>query len=111
MIAPENVMSVRGQHVLRDMVESQMYLVAQSQQTPWPMLPRRIQKAHEAKAPFSNLVESSVARELLDQGLIEASSSRTFVVSKSGHEYYGRHVRRTSDGAIRGLGNERNDRE
>ena len=91
--APEITMSVAGQHALQDMVELQMYLVAQSQQTPWPMLPRGTKKLHDAKKPHSNLVEASAAKELVDQGFIEATSSRTFVVSKSGYQFYERQMK------------------
>src|ERR1700692_4555928 len=88
--APEITMSVAGQHALQDMVELQMYLVAQPQQTPWPMLARRNKQRYGARKPYRNLVESSAARELLNRGFIEATSSRTVVVSKSGYEYYER---------------------
>lgn len=88
MVTPENMVSVDGQHALQDMVELEMYLLAQSQQTPWPMLPRGIKKLHAAKRPYNNVVEASAVKELLDRGFIEASSRRTFVVSKSGHHFY-----------------------
>ncbi|HEY1218124.1 MAG: hypothetical protein ABSE42_05735 [Bryobacteraceae bacterium] len=88
MATQENTMSVGGRHALRDMVELQMYLAARSQQTPWPLLPRRARKTHGTKAPDSNLVEFSAVKELVDGGFIEASSSRTFVVSKSGYRFY-----------------------
>jgi hypothetical protein len=93
MVAPENVMSVGGQHALRDMVEFEMYLVSQPRQTPWTMLPRRNKKLLETKKPDTNLVESSVAMELLEQGFIEATSSRTFVVSKYGSQFYERKIK------------------
>ena len=89
MVTPE-MMSIGAQHALQDMVELQMYLLAQSQQTPWPLFPRCIKRPPETKTPHSNPVESSVARELLDQGFIEATSNRTFVVSKSGYQFYQR---------------------
>ena len=88
MIAPENTLTVAGQHALKDMVELEMYLVAQSQQVPWPILPRSVKKLHAGKIPYSHVVASSAAKELVDRGFIEASSSRTFVVSKAGHEFY-----------------------
>lgn len=44
MVTPENTLSVAGQHALQDMVELQMYVVAQSQHKPWPMVPRRMNK-------------------------------------------------------------------
>jgi hypothetical protein len=93
MVTPENTMSVGGQHALQDMVELEMYLVAQSQQTPWPILPRGTKKLYGAKKPYSNLVESSVAMELVNQRFIEATSSRTFVVSKSGYQFYEREMK------------------
>jgi hypothetical protein len=93
MATPEYVMSAGGRHALQDMVELEMYLVAQSQQTPWPILPRGTKKIHGAKQPYSNVVESSAALELVNQRLIEATSSRTFVVSKSGHQFYEREMK------------------
>ena len=87
----EEMISVVGQHALQDMVELQMYLVAQSQQTPWPMFPRGPRTLSGVREPHSNLVESSVAKELVHQSLIEATSNRTFVVSKSGYQFYERH--------------------
>jgi len=33
----DNPMSAGGQHALQDMVELQMYLVAQSLRMPWPL--------------------------------------------------------------------------
>ena len=92
MVTPANTISVAGQHALQDMVELQMYLVAQSQQTPWPMFPRLTKGPHKANRPYSNPVESSAVKELVDQGFIEATSSRTFVVSKSGHQFYERNM-------------------
>ena len=93
MVTPESMMSPGGLHALKDMVNLEMYLVSQSQQTPWPMLPRRTKKPLEPKKPHSNPVESSAAKELLVQGFIEATSSRTFVVSKSGYQFYEREIR------------------
>jgi len=57
------------------------------------MLPRGTKKLHEAKKSHSNLVESSAAKELVDRGFIEATSSRTFVVSKSGYQFYEREMK------------------
>jgi hypothetical protein len=88
MVTPENMISVAAQHTLQDMVELEMYVVPQSQQTPWQMLPRRSKRPHDAREPYSNVVESGVAKELVRHGFIETSSSRTFVVSKSGHQFY-----------------------
>jgi hypothetical protein len=93
MVTAEYKMSAGGQHALQDMVEMEMYLVAQSQQTPWPMLPRGTKKLHDARKPHNNLVEASAAKELVDQGFVEATSSRTFVVSKSGHQFYERQMK------------------
>ena len=88
MVTPENMISVAAQHALRDMVELEMYVVPQSQQTPWQMLPRRSKRPHDAREPYSNVVQSGVAKELVKQGFIETTSSRTFVVSKSGYQFY-----------------------
>jgi len=93
VVTPKNTMSVAGHHALQDMVELQMYLEVQSQNKPWPMLPRRIEGQHEARKPYSNPVESSAVMELLYQGFIEATSNRTFVVSKSGYQFYEREMR------------------
>jgi hypothetical protein len=82
------ILSVGGQHVLNDMVELQMYLVAQSQQAPWPMLPRTKRTIRGDRTPYRNPVEPGAAKELLDRGFIEPTSNRTFVVSKSGFEFY-----------------------
>ena len=88
MVTPEKVMSVGAQHALKDMVELQMYLLAQPQQTPWPMLPRTMRTLPQGQKPYSNPVESSAAHELIDRGFIEQSSNRTFVVSKIGYEFH-----------------------
>jgi hypothetical protein len=90
MVKPQDMTSVEGQHALQDMVELEMYLVAQSQEKPWPMLQRGVKKRDGTREPYSAVVESSVAVELVNQRLIEATSSRTFVVSKSGHQFYER---------------------
>jgi hypothetical protein len=87
MATSDNKMSVNGQHALQDMVELEMYLLAQSQQTPWHMLPRAT-KLSDARKPYSNRVDWSAARELLNGGFIEATSNLTFVVSKSGYQFY-----------------------
>ena len=93
MVTPENLMSIGGRHALQDMVELEMYLVAQSRQTPWPMLPRSVKKHHEHRKPYSSLVGSIVAEELIALGYIEASSNLTFVVSQSGYQFYKREMR------------------
>jgi hypothetical protein len=88
MVTPEETLSTGGQHALQDMVELQMYLLAQPQQRPWPMFSRGGTKLHEGKGPHCNPVEPSVAWELLELRFIEATSNRTFVVSRSGRQYY-----------------------
>jgi hypothetical protein len=93
MVTPESTMSLAGQHTLEDMVEFEMYLVGQSQQTPWPMLRRRTRKLYRAREPYCNPVEWSAVKELLIEGFIEAASSRTFVVSKSGYQFYERQMK------------------
>jgi hypothetical protein len=87
MINPK-VMSVGSWRVLEDMIELEMYLVAQPQQRPWHMLPRGTKKLHIEKKPYSDVVESKIAAELVDERFIEATSSRTFVVSTSGLQFY-----------------------
>jgi len=96
MLTPENALSVNAQHTLRDMVVSEMYLVAQSQHEPWPLLYRRLRKRGGADKPHTNLIESSVAMELVERGLVEATSNRTYVASKAGHLYYEQQMRRLS---------------
>ena len=92
MVTPESMISVAAQHALQDMVELQMYLVTQAQETPWQVLPRRSKRQYDAREPYSNVVQSRVAKELVKQGFIEGSSSRTFVVSKSGYQFYEREI-------------------
>jgi len=92
MVTLENTLSVGGRRALQDMVELQMYLLAQSRQAPWPLLPRRTKGPHEVREPHSNPVESSVGKELAGLGFIEATSTRTFVVSKSGYQFYEREL-------------------
>ena len=77
--------SVGSQRALKDMIELQMYLLAQSLQTPWPMHPRT--KTTHVRGP-RNPVSSSDAQELVNRGFIEPTSSRTYVVSKSGFKFY-----------------------
>jgi hypothetical protein len=93
MVTPENTMSLAGQHALEDMVEFEMHLVGQSQQTPWPMLARGTRKLYGAREPYCNPVEWSAVKELLVEGFIEATSGRTFVVSKSGYQFYERQMK------------------
>jgi hypothetical protein len=93
MSTPENTISLAGQHALQDMVEFEMYLVAQPQQTAWQILPRGTKTFCGARKPYSKAVDWSAANELLNQRFIEATSARTFVVSKSGHEFYVRKMK------------------
>ena len=86
-------MSDNGHHALKDMIELEMYLVAQSHNAPWPMLPRRRMPLPVAREPYCNPIESNTARELVQFGLIEYSSSITLVVSKSGKDFYEREMK------------------
>ena len=88
MVTPYKPLSAGGLHALQDMVELQMYLLSQPQQMPWPMFSRSGKQYQAGREPHSNPIEPSVGWELLDLGLIEATSKRTFVVSKSGYQYY-----------------------
>ena len=88
MDTAQNTVSVDAQNALRDMIELQMYLVAQSQQTPWPMRPRKAKSGLGAPDLSSRMVEFSVAKELVDRLFIEATSNRTYVVSESGYRFY-----------------------
>lgn len=97
MDTQKQMLSVGGQYALNDMVELQMYLVAQSQQAPWPMLPRTGITHRGDRTPYRNPVELGAARELLDRGFIEPTSNRTFVVSKSGLEFYKQEMEPPSD--------------
>jgi hypothetical protein len=92
MVTPE--LSVIAKHALQDMVELRMYLLAQSQQKPWPMLHRTRTNSIETARAHSTSVELSAANELLNLGLIEASSRRTFVVSSAGYLCYDRTITR-----------------
>lgn len=93
MVTPNNVVSVGAQHAIQDMVELEMYLLAQPQRTPWPLLPRSTKRPQDARTPYTHTVDFTVANELLVRGFIEATSNRTFVVSKSGHEFHDREVK------------------
>ena len=90
------MMSNGLQHALKDMIELQMYLVAQSHGKPWPLLPRSTKPRN--RGPYCNAVDLGVADELVDRGFIEKTSSQTFVVSKSGCEFYLREIKPHSDG-------------
>ena len=84
-------------HALKDMVELQMYLVAQSQNAPWPMLPRRRMPLPAERESYCNPIESSTAKELVQSGFVEYSSSVTFIVSRSGLEFYEREMKERLD--------------
>ncbi len=86
-------MSETGHHALKDMVELEMYLVAQPRQRPWPMVSRRGRALQEAREPYNNPIESSAANELIKLGFIEYTSNLTLVVSKSGSDYYEREIK------------------
>ena len=88
MATPEKVLSPSARHALKDMVELQMYLLAQPQQIPWPMLPRTTKALPAGQNAYCNPVESSAATELIDSGFVEQSSNRTVVVSKAGYEFH-----------------------
>ena len=90
------MISIGSQQALQNMVELEMYLVAQAGQTPWPILPRRTGRAHEGRELYSNAIEPRAAIELIDIGFIEPTSSRTFVVSESGHQFYDREMKSLS---------------
>jgi hypothetical protein len=76
---------------LKDMVELQMYLAAQTFGKPWPLLPRGTQPY--SREPCCCAVDLSIVEELVDRGFIERTSSQTFVVSKSGREFYLREMK------------------
>ncbi|MFY9725429.1 MAG: hypothetical protein WB579_02545 [Bryobacteraceae bacterium] len=95
-MATENTISGACLHALRDMVELQMYLVAQPPNKPWPMSPRSTKGQRKARKPYRNPIEANAVIELLERGLLEATSNRTFVVSKSGYQFYEREVKRIS---------------
>lgn len=85
--------SENGHHALKDMVELQMYLVAQPMQRPWPMLSRLTKAFPQARPPHCNPIESSAANELVQLGFIEYTSRLTLVVSKSGSDFYKREIK------------------
>jgi hypothetical protein len=88
----EHTVSLASRHALQDMVEFEMYLLAQSQQAAWPMFPRGRKPIHKDRTPYSSVVERVTVNELLIQKFIEATSSQTFVVSKLGHCFYEREM-------------------
>jgi hypothetical protein len=74
------------QCTLKDMIELQMYLVAQTHGKPWPLLSRSAKPL--SRGPCCKAVDVCIAEVLVDRGFIEKTSSHTFVVSKSGCEFY-----------------------
>ena len=88
-----NMISENGYHTLKDMVELQMYLVAQPRERPWPLLSRRTKTVTNVREPHNNPIESSVAGELVNLGFIEYSSNVTLVVSKYGSDFYEREIK------------------
>lgn len=83
------------QDALRDMIELQMYLVAQTHRKPWPLLSRSAKP--QSRGPCCKAVALSVAEELVDRGFIEKTSSQTYVVSKSGRDFYLRQIKPPKD--------------
>jgi hypothetical protein len=96
-MSTEITMSLAGQHALQDMVEFEMYLVAQPQQKAWLIIPRGSKTPYGFGRPYSKVVDWSAANELLNQRFIEATSARTFVVSKSGQQFYERKLKMPLD--------------
>jgi hypothetical protein len=90
-------MSDTGYLALKDMVELQMFLVAQPQQRPWPMMPRTMKTLPESRTPCHNPIEWSAANELVTLGYIEYTSNVTLVVSRSGRAFYEREMTHQSD--------------
>jgi hypothetical protein len=86
------------QDTLRDMVELQMYLEARTHGKPWPLLPRSTKPL--SREPSCKAVALSIVEDLVDRGFIENTSSQTFVVSKSGCEFYWREIQPGSTGEI-----------
>jgi hypothetical protein len=80
---------------LTDMIELQMYLVAQTHGKPWPLLSRSAKA--QSRTPLCKAVDLSIVEELVDRGFIEKTSSQTFVVSKSGCEFYLREIKPHSE--------------
>jgi hypothetical protein len=54
------------------------------------MYPRTRKHPLDTRKAHNNPVDVSVVWELRELGFIEASSSRTFIVTKSGQEFYDR---------------------
>lgn len=91
MITPKPTMSAAGTDALRDMVELQMYLVAQARESPWPLYPRSRTNPLQVRKPNSEFVKALVVWELMDLGFLEATSTTTFIVSRAGIQYCEEH--------------------
>jgi hypothetical protein len=91
--APEGPISDKAKDALTDMIESQLYLLAQPHLKAWPMASRMTKTASNSRESNRHSVESSAAKELVDLGLVEQSSRVTYVVSKSGLAFYNREIR------------------
>jgi len=101
---PEGQISVKAKDALTDMIELQLYLLAQANLKAWPMAPRMTKAAPDSREPNRYSVESSAAKELVDLGLVEQSSNVTYVVSKSGLAFYNTEIRPHSSDTKPGRG-------
>jgi hypothetical protein len=90
-------MSNDGYLALKDMVELQMFLAAQPQQRPLPLLPRTSKVQAVNRTPSHNPIEWSAANELVTLGLIEYTSNVTLVVSRAGRDFYDHEMTPQSD--------------
>src|SRR5579872_4870404 len=59
----EPTLSHSSQQALTDMIELNLYLVAQPQQRPWPMMPRGKPGCGMGRLPYCNPIESASACE------------------------------------------------
>jgi hypothetical protein len=82
------------------MIELEMYLVAQPEDNPWPIVPRSLWKTSGATGPFSKFVSTLVAKELVAAGFIQPTSPTIFVVSQFGRRFYERHLKPTTPPSI-----------
>jgi uncharacterized iron-regulated membrane protein len=88
-------MSNEAQYCLMDMIELAMYLERFNGEMPWAIRRRgtyALQKPAR-KTLLPGTVSSATARALLQLGLIEQASGDTFVVSKTGQEYYEQYLK------------------
>src|SRR5436190_9798387 len=85
------MMSDSVRRALKDMVELELYLLVPRQQKPWLMIPRRT--GRPGNTLHCCAIELSVVAELVERGFIEHASTATYVVSKSGCEYYWRELK------------------